>query len=147
MGALEADPRPPGHGEAVSFVKSFGIPLLVLGGGGYTIRNVARCWAYETALLLNQTIADTIPHNDYLEYFGPDYRLHLQPAVMENRNSAEYLLNTVKTITDNLRELTGAPSVQFQEVRRAGAPPLCFDAPLCRRCPRMRSRMRWTRTR
>lgn len=30
--------------ECVEFVKSFKIPLLVLGGGGYTVRNVARCW-------------------------------------------------------------------------------------------------------
>ena len=33
-----------GHGECVEYVKSFNIPLLVLGGGGYTVRNVARCW-------------------------------------------------------------------------------------------------------
>lgn len=32
-----------GHAEAVKYVKSFGVPMLVLGGGGYTIRNVARC--------------------------------------------------------------------------------------------------------
>ena len=25
--------------------------MLVLGGGGYTMRNVARCWAYETGRL------------------------------------------------------------------------------------------------
>lgn len=31
-----------GHAEAVKHVKSFGVPMLVLGGGGYTIRNVAR---------------------------------------------------------------------------------------------------------
>ena len=34
-----------GHGECVKYIKSFGIPMLVLGGGGYTMRNVARCWA------------------------------------------------------------------------------------------------------
>ena len=33
-----------GHASCVEFVKSFGRPLLLLGGGGYTIRNVARCW-------------------------------------------------------------------------------------------------------
>ena len=43
-----------GHGACVSFIKSFSIPLLVLGGGGYTIKNVARCWCYETSLLLNR---------------------------------------------------------------------------------------------
>lgn len=47
-----------GHSECVSYVKSFGLPTLVLGGGGYTIRNVARAWTYETALLLDTEIED-----------------------------------------------------------------------------------------
>lgn len=36
-----------GHGECVSFVKTFNIPTLVLGGGGYTVRNVARFVKYK----------------------------------------------------------------------------------------------------
>lgn len=39
-----------GHANCVQFVKSFGLPLLLLGGGGYTMRNVSRAWAYETGL-------------------------------------------------------------------------------------------------
>lgn len=35
-------PLPPGAGEAVAFLKSFNVPMLVTGGGGYTKRNVAR---------------------------------------------------------------------------------------------------------
>ena len=31
-----------GHASCVEFMKSFGLPMLVLGGGGYTVRNVAR---------------------------------------------------------------------------------------------------------
>lgn len=31
-----------GHADCVAYVKSFNIPMLVLGGGGYTLRNVAR---------------------------------------------------------------------------------------------------------
>lgn len=38
-----------GHSKCLEFVKHLGIPLLILGGGGYTARNVARCWAYETS--------------------------------------------------------------------------------------------------
>lgn len=30
----------------------------MVGGGGYTIRNVARCWTYETSLALNVEIAN-----------------------------------------------------------------------------------------
>jgi histone deacetylase 1/2 len=63
-----------GHASCVEFVKSFGLPTLVLGGGGYTIRNVARCWANETAVVLGETLPDAIPPNDYVEYYRPDYR-------------------------------------------------------------------------
>ncbi|KAG4391786.1 hypothetical protein GLYMA_04G000200v4 [Glycine max] len=38
-----------GHAECVKYMRSFNVPLLLLGGGGYTIRNVARCWCYEHA--------------------------------------------------------------------------------------------------
>ena len=39
-----------GHANCVRFVKSFNRPLLMLGGGGYTMRNVSRAWAYETGV-------------------------------------------------------------------------------------------------
>lgn len=47
-----------GHAECVSYVKSFNVPTLVLGGGGYTIRNVSRCWTYETAVCLDAEVSD-----------------------------------------------------------------------------------------
>jgi len=55
-----------GHGECVKFVKDFNVPLLVLGGGGYTLRNVARCWTYETSLLLDEAISNELPYNGNL---------------------------------------------------------------------------------
>ena len=39
-------------------MKNFNLPLLILGGGGYTIRNVARAWTNETAIVLNQEISN-----------------------------------------------------------------------------------------
>lgn len=45
-----------GHANCVNFVKSFGLPLLMLGGGGYTIRNVSRTWAFETGLAAGQEL-------------------------------------------------------------------------------------------
>ena len=56
-----------GHANCVKFVKGFGLPVLVLGGGGYTMRNVARTWAYETGLLVGQDLAPTLPYNEYYE--------------------------------------------------------------------------------
>jgi len=43
-----------GHGETLEFVKKLNLPIIVLGGGGYTVENVARCWAYETGVCLNE---------------------------------------------------------------------------------------------
>lgn len=80
-----------GHADCVSFVKSFNVPVLVLGGGGYTLRNVPRCWAYETSVLLEQPLKDKLPYNEYFEYFGPDYRLHLPVSNMENLNTPKYI--------------------------------------------------------
>jgi acetoin utilization deacetylase AcuC-like enzyme len=37
-----------GHAEAVAYVKSFNLPMLVLGGGGYTKTTVARAWTLDT---------------------------------------------------------------------------------------------------
>jgi len=105
-----------GHADCVEFVKSYGVPLLVLGGGGYTIRNVARCWTYETAVLLNKDIKDDMPYNDYFEYFGPDFSLHIPPSNMENQNSYEYLEKHKIQLLENLSKIKGAPSVQMHEV-------------------------------
>jgi histone deacetylase 1/2 len=102
-----------GHAECVRFVKSFGIPLLVVGGGGYTVRNVARCWAYETAVLLGEELEDALPYNDFLAYYGPDYRLHLEPAMMENLNTEESLAEIGVSVLENIRHLPCAPNVQI----------------------------------
>ncbi|EFX81904.1 histone deacetylase 3-like [Daphnia pulex] len=106
-----------GHGECVKFVKDFNVPLLVLGGGGYTLRNVARCWTYETSLLVDEGISNELPYNEYFEYFAPDFSLH--PDVVtrqENANSKQYLETITKTIHENLRMIEHAPSVMMQDV-------------------------------
>lgn len=105
-----------GHASCVEFVKSFNKPLLLLGGGGYTIRNVARCWTYETSIALGEKVEDELPYNDYFEYFGPDFRLHITPSNMDNMNTREYLEKCKMQLIENLRHITGAPGVQMQEM-------------------------------
>lgn len=104
-----------GHAGAVQHVKSYNVPTLVLGGGGYTIRNVARCWANETAVLLEEKISNDIPFNDYYEYYAPEFELHLKPDTsMENQNQN---LDAVRIeLLQQLKDLQGAPSVQMQQV-------------------------------
>lgn len=92
-----------GHADCVDFVRSFNIPMLVLGGGGYALRNVPRCWTYETSVLVGDPVKDDLPFNDYFEYFGPDFRIHLPVSNMENMNSATYLEKTKQQLLEVLR--------------------------------------------
>jgi histone deacetylase 1/2 len=102
-----------GHGACLNFMRSFNLPLLVLGGGGYTVRNVSRCWAYETSLLLDQKIPDEIPYNDFYEYYGPDFNLHIQTSNMENLNTPKYLEKHKTELFQLLQDLPPTPSVQY----------------------------------
>eukprot|EP00923_Selenidium_pygospionis_P058101 GHVN01101943.1.p1 GENE.GHVN01101943.1~~GHVN01101943.1.p1 ORF type:complete len:452 (-),score=68.24 GHVN01101943.1:222-1556(-) len=104
-----------GHGECVSICKTFNVPLLILGGGGYTIRNVARCWAYETAVALERSdaLVNEIPLNEYYHYYSPDYELHLKPIGAPNLNSAESLNHLKQKIFENLSRVEHSPGVQF----------------------------------
>ncbi len=53
-----------GHAHCMDFLAKFGVPMLVLGGGGYTMRNVARCWCYETGRMLAEELPDECaPHS------------------------------------------------------------------------------------
>ena len=51
-------PPSAGHAECVDYMRRFNLPIVLVGGGGYTIRNVARCWTYETSTALNCVIAN-----------------------------------------------------------------------------------------
>lgn len=105
-----------GHGKCVEFMKKYNLPLLILGGGGYTIRNVARCWTHETAMALGCEIANELPYNDYFEYYGPDFKLHISPSNMANQNTPEYLDKIKTRLFENLRMLPHAPGVQMQDI-------------------------------
>lgn len=107
-----------GHGECVKFMKSFQVPLLVLGGGGYTIRNVARCWTFETSVLTETELSNDLPFNEYLSHYGPDFKLHppiVDPA-LDNQNTRPYLNSILKKVYEYLKFLDGAPSVQMQYI-------------------------------
>ncbi|EFQ99725.1 histone deacetylase 1 [Nannizzia gypsea CBS 118893] len=107
-----------GHANCVKYVKSFNLPTLILGGGGYTMRNVARTWAYETGVLVGNQLPTELPYNDYYEYFSPDYELDVRPSNMDNANSKEYLEKIRMQVVENLRRTTFAPSVQMTDVPR-----------------------------
>lgn len=102
-----------GHGFAAEYIKSFGIPTMLCGGGGYTLRNVPRAWAYETSIMLGEELANDIPDNEYKVYFAPDCKLHLPVSNMENQNSLAYLDKTIEQIVTNLNGLVNRPGAQI----------------------------------
>ncbi|KAG6459532.1 histone deacetylase 3 [Manduca sexta] len=105
-----------GHGECVKFVKNLNVPTLVVGGGGYTLRNVARCWTYETSLLVDEQISNELPYNEYLEFFAPDLQLHPEINSTNNANSKQYLEAITKHVYDNLKMCQHSPAVQMTHV-------------------------------
>ena len=105
-----------GHANCVEFVKSFDLPTLILGGGGYTMRNVARTWAYETGLLVNKGVGPDLPYNEYYEYYAPDYELDVRPSNMDNANTAEYLEKIKNQVIDNIRRTMHKPSVPMTDI-------------------------------
>ncbi|KAL5342640.1 hypothetical protein BJX70DRAFT_356314 [Aspergillus crustosus] len=107
-----------GHANCVNYVKSFNLPTLILGGGGYTMRNVARTWAFETGILVGDTLGSDLPYNDYYEYFAPDYELDVRPSNMDNANTREYLDKIRTQVVENLKRTAFAPSVQMTDVPR-----------------------------
>ena len=103
-----------GHAECVRFIKSFGLPMLVTGGGGYTKQNVARAWALETGVLLDRPMKEDIPvHDFYYEYYGDArHKLKVYPNYhAENANSPRYLTAVKASVLENLRQLEHAPGV------------------------------------
>ena len=90
-----------GHANCVEFVRALNIPLVLLGGGGYTVKNVARAWTYETACALGiqNEISRDLPFNEYFEWFGPRYRLEVPANNMDDLNKRDGYLQSVKYVS------------------------------------------------
>eukprot|EP00211_Chloroparvula_japonica_P006665 CAMPEP_0119126024 /NCGR_PEP_ID=MMETSP1310-20130426/5095_1 /TAXON_ID=464262 /ORGANISM="Genus nov. species nov., Strain RCC2339" /LENGTH=388 /DNA_ID=CAMNT_0007116147 /DNA_START=220 /DNA_END=1386 /DNA_ORIENTATION=- len=106
-----------GHAKCLAFVKNYGLPTLLVGGGGYTIKNVARCWTYETSVCLDTELENDLPFNEYLAFFGPDFRLHPPPQPLySNQNTRRDIEDIKRNIAETLRSLDCAPSVQMRQL-------------------------------
>ncbi|KAM0329794.1 hypothetical protein ACHAQA_003958 [Verticillium albo-atrum] len=112
-----------GHGTCVEFCKKFGLPMILFGGGGYTPRNVARAWAYETSIAagIQDRIAPIIPNHTpwrdqfrYEELFPTLEQILGEPRV--NKNPQKRLQEIVQHVNEQLRFVEAAPSVQSQVI-------------------------------
>jgi histone deacetylase 1/2 len=73
------------------------VPLLVVGGGGYTLRNVARCWAYETGRLMGHDLPDNLPESvlNSFNYYMDNQRLRIEVG---NSNCKRVVLATANRV-------------------------------------------------
>ena len=94
-------------------------------GGGYKKRNVARCWTYETAVLVGQTdlITDQLPNNMYLDHFKNEKDEHTRVPVQnadrmnidrkgtypDTHNKPAYLEMLRINALEHLRHIEAAP--------------------------------------
>jgi histone deacetylase HOS2 len=108
-----------GHGACVTFCKSLKIPLLLVGGGGYTPRNVARAWAHETSIAIgcDATLNPIIPeHTPYRSHFRHETIFPTLEQILgdprPNKNTKKKVEEIVQSITEQLRFVNAAPSVQ-----------------------------------
>ena len=103
-----------GHAAAVEFVKSFNVPMLVLGGGGYTKTNVARAWTLGTAAIVDEDPDNELPESKFRDFFGPDNSLRYNPpARFQDLNTKEELMAIRSSILDNLKQLYSAPGADL----------------------------------
>ncbi|RFU25657.1 hypothetical protein B7463_g10685, partial [Scytalidium lignicola] len=112
-----------GHGACVSFCKSLGLPLLLVGGGGYTPRNVARAWAHETSIAIgcDKTLNPIIPmHTPYRSHFRHETIFPTLEQILgdprPNKNTQKRLQEIIYSITEQLRFVNAAPSVQSSHI-------------------------------
>ena len=94
-----------GHGKCIDILRQTGIPLLILGGGGYTPANVARCWTYETSLLIQKQLDFNIPYNNYWEKYLPSNKLLFSIFDSRDKNSKKELKKLKKKILSNIKYL------------------------------------------
>uniref|UniRef100_A0A0E0MDK8 histone deacetylase n=1 Tax=Oryza punctata TaxID=4537 RepID=A0A0E0MDK8_ORYPU len=120
LGGMELSVR--GHAECVSFLRGFNLPLLLVGGGGYTINHVASTWCYETAVAVGKEreLPDDIeiPRHGYeMLYKNQGNKLHYQTSTATARKKSSNMEVTKGKVLEHLSQIELAPSVQFQERR------------------------------
>ncbi|XP_050529321.1 histone deacetylase 8-like [Daktulosphaira vitifoliae] len=96
---------PKAYVDCIKTVISWQKPVLFLGGGGYNLPNVARCWTCLTAVIAKQEnkLPADIPDCKYFSSYGPDFTLNISPGNRKDYNDTGYLNKIIKTIENNMK--------------------------------------------
>lgn len=103
-----------GHSSAIRYLSNRSIPLLALGGGGYTLRNVPKCWVTESAIVAGVSLPPTIPSTaKFRYYYAPEYTLNVRSSNMQNLNTQKTLDTIIEKVTENFRQYVSPTSCQI----------------------------------
>ncbi|KAL1222115.1 Histone deacetylase 7 [Cardamine amara subsp. amara] len=96
-----------GHGDCVQYIRSFNLPLMLLGGGHSYPLHVSRCWCYETAVAIGCG-----------EQFENELRVNefpFKPNTLPDLNTPRDIARTRDRLLMQLSQIIHVPSVQFQD--------------------------------
>ncbi|KAF5380032.1 hypothetical protein D9615_006178 [Tricholomella constricta] len=102
--ALAGDPCAVGNwdlqglGEVLRGVIRWGVPVLMLGGGGYNTPNAARAWASLTSIALGDPLPLDAPIPDHANFplYAPSFTLDVPRGTMQDQNTDAYLMEVEK---------------------------------------------------
>lgn len=98
-----------GHGNVFNKVLGYNLPTLCLGGGGYNMENVGRCWTYESSIALGQKLSDSMPGNlRFAKSFSQKSLLAALPnkhGIFFDENKIDYLENLIEVAVEKLKRV------------------------------------------
>ncbi|XP_055695724.1 histone deacetylase 8-like [Lutzomyia longipalpis] len=89
--------------ECIKVVKSWNIPSLFVGGGGYNLPNASRHFTFLTATICGaDELSDDIPEHDFFNAYGPGFELSVEQKNLKDCNTDAELEEIYQSIVRNL---------------------------------------------
>ncbi|CAG0893288.1 unnamed protein product [Cyprideis torosa] len=97
--------------KCVSLFKSWKLPMLVLGGGGYHLTNTARTWAAVSHVLLDLPVPSDVPDHKYMVKYSPTFEMNVYPGMQRDRNSPDYVNSLLEEVNKQVKGIRLVQSV------------------------------------
>ncbi|KAJ1964820.1 Histone deacetylase 8 [Dipsacomyces acuminosporus] len=90
--------------EAVRLTMSWDLPMLLLGGGGYSTSDCARCWTRITSLVCGREIdkAADIPDHQFLSEYAPAFDMSTDKRFVGDENTSYYIDEIISGISSHM---------------------------------------------
>jgi len=102
------------HSKCLKFLAKFNSPMLVLGGGGYSARNVAYCWIIETSLIVGREFVEHFPKNE--EWFIKMRSLYPLFSFAFDANELIFYENLSNKVLMKIGKISYVPCITFCNV-------------------------------